>query len=387
MAPIGTPAALAGAPRVLIERPSTQNRQGARAFLFALTARNARMAWSEHHRSPPIGNAKIFAMEVCMKNRGGAVFFSMLAFMALAVEHAQAQANQTFVSGVGDDTGACTRASPCKTFFAANTKTAINGEINCLDSGNFGPLSLDKSLTIDCHEALSSNVAPSGSPFVIAFDNFSGGDTRKTVRLRNLNLNGITAGVSGLIITANGGGSAGSTVIIEDCVIDGFNSGNARGIDDTRTNGGRLIVTNTTIRNNGGAGVSVLPSSGSANIQVLLNNVRSYRNGTGAQFGNLTRVMIDQSTFDGNTGAGILTVAGAIVQVDRSTITHNANGVQAAGGTVALSNSNISFNTSQGINNSGGSVLSFGNNRIAFNASAGTAPGPAGSASSDLGQQ
>jgi hypothetical protein len=80
-------------------------------------------------------------------------------------------------------------------------------------------------------------------------------------------------------------------------------------------------------------------------------------------------------------------VAGAIVQVDRSTITHNANGVQAAGGTVALSNSNISFNTSQGINNSGGSVLSFGNNRIAFNASAGTAPGPAGSASSDLGQQ
>jgi hypothetical protein len=39
------------------------------------------------------------------------------------------------------------------------------------------------------------------------------------------------------------------------------------------------------------------------------------------------------------------------------------------------------------VNVSGGTVVSFGNNRIAFNASPGTAPTPAGAASSDLGQQ
>ena len=59
-------------------------------------------------------------------------------------------------------------------------------------------------------------------------------------------------------------------------------------------------------------------------------------------------------------------------------MSHNANGVQAAGGVIAISNSNISLNTSQGVNVSGGSVVSFGNNRIAFNASPGTALSPAG---------
>src|SRR4029079_8318036 len=92
-------------------------------------------------------------------------------------------------------------------------------------------------------------------------------------------------------------------------------------------------------------------------------------------------VMIDQSAFDGNAGAGILTVAGAIVNVNRSVMTHNANGVQANGGTVTLSNSDVAFNTTQGVNISGGTVNSFGNNRISNNASPGTLPTLIGSTS------
>src|SRR5262249_52296711 len=45
----------------------------------------------------------------------------------------QAQSLRTFVSGVGDDANPCLRTSPCKTFASAMSKTAINGEINCLD--------------------------------------------------------------------------------------------------------------------------------------------------------------------------------------------------------------------------------------------------------------
>ena len=119
---------------------------------------------------------------------------------------------------------------------------------------------------------------------------------------------------------------------------------------------------------------------------MLLNNVRAYNAGTGAQFGNLTRVMIDQSAFTGNVGAGILTVAGAIVNVNRSVMSHNANGVQTAGGTIVLSNSDIAFNTSQGVNISGGAVNSFGNNRISSNASPGTLPTLIGSTSNPTGQ-
>jgi hypothetical protein len=234
------------------------------------------------------------------------VALPVLALMLLAAGQAQAQASRTWVSGVGDDANPCSRTAPCKTFAGAISKTATNGEINCLDPGGFGAVTITKSITIDCHEIFASINNASTTGVIIAFDNF-GADVRKTVRLRNIGFTGSDSGTNGIRIL---GALAGTTAVVEDCMIDGNFGGNARGISDERTGAGKLIVTNTTIRDNGGAGISVLPT-GSSNIQVLLNNVRAYNNGTGAQFGNLTRVMIDQSAFDGNSGAGILTVAGA----------------------------------------------------------------------------
>ena len=68
-------------------------------------------------------------------------------------------------------------------------------------------------------------------------------------------------------------------------------------------------------------------------------------------------------------------------------MTHNANGVQTtAGGTITLSNSDIAFNTTNGVLN-GGTVNSFGNNRISNNASPGTVPSLIGSTSNPTGQQ
>jgi hypothetical protein len=300
---------------------------------------------------------------------------------------AHAQASRTWVSGVGDDANPCSRTAPCKTFAGAISKTALNGEINCLDPGGFGAVTITKSITIDCHEIFASILNASVNGVNIAFDNFTAaGEVRKTVRLRNINFNGVDTGLSGVRITG-GTNSANSTVVIEDCLIDGNFGGLARGIDDTRSNGGRLIVTNTTIRNLGGGGFSVMPASGSVNIQVLLNNVRGYHAGTGAQFGSGTRVMIQDSAFTGNAGAGVLAQSGAIVNVNRSVMSHNANGVQTtAGGTITLSNSDIAFNTTNGVLN-GGTVNSFGNNRISNNASPGSAPTLIGSTSNPTGQQ
>jgi hypothetical protein len=309
--------------------------------------------------------------------------------MLLVAGPAQAQASRTWVSGVGDDANPCSRTAPCTTFAGAISKTALNGEINCLDPGGFGTVTITKSITIDCHEIFASINNDSVNGVNIPFDNFTAvGEVRKTVRLRNINFNGVDDGITGIRITG-GANSANSTVIIEDCLIDGnFGGGlSGRGIDDVRSGGGRLIVTNTTVRNVGGGAISVSPASGSTNIQVLLNNVRAYHAGTGAQFGAGTRVVIHDSAFTGNAGAGVLAQSGAIVNVNRSVMTHNANGAQTtAGGLIVLSNSDIAFNTSNGLLN-GGTVQSFSNNRISNNASPGATPSPIGSTSNPTGQQ
>src|SRR5919202_1904972 len=62
---------------------------------------------------------------------------------------AHAQATRTWVSGVGDDVNPCSRTAPCKTFAGAISKTAIGGEIDALDSGGFGTVTVTKSITID----------------------------------------------------------------------------------------------------------------------------------------------------------------------------------------------------------------------------------------------
>src|ERR671914_674867 len=74
-----------------------------------------------------------------------------LALLALALPAAaSAQATRTWVSGVGDDANPCSRTAPCKTFAGAISKTAAGGEINCLDPGGFGAVTIVKSMTISC---------------------------------------------------------------------------------------------------------------------------------------------------------------------------------------------------------------------------------------------
>src|SRR6188508_3845730 len=80
-------------------------------------------------------------------------FMSLLGAMFalfLTAAPAQAQASRTWVSGVGDDVNPCSRTAPCKTFAGAISKTAPGGEINCLDPGGFGAVTITKPLSIVC---------------------------------------------------------------------------------------------------------------------------------------------------------------------------------------------------------------------------------------------
>src|SRR5436853_5926955 len=106
--------------------------------------------------------------------------------LALPSTTAHAQATRTWVSGVGDDVNPCSRTAPCKTFAGAISKTAVNGEINCLDPGGFGAVTITKSITIDCHEVFAGILSAGFNAINIPFDNFTAAnETRKTVRLRN----------------------------------------------------------------------------------------------------------------------------------------------------------------------------------------------------------
>jgi hypothetical protein len=78
---------------------------------------------------------------------------------------AQAQATRTWVSGVGDDANPCSRTAPCKTFAGAISKTATGGEINCLDPGGFGGVTITKSIQIICQ--VEAGVLVSGTNAII----------------------------------------------------------------------------------------------------------------------------------------------------------------------------------------------------------------------------
>src|SRR4029453_5699115 len=71
-----------------------------------------------------------------------------LLLVALAVPSAASgEAARTWVSGVGDDANPCSRTAPCKTWAGAISKTAACGEIDALDPGGFGAVTITKRIT------------------------------------------------------------------------------------------------------------------------------------------------------------------------------------------------------------------------------------------------
>ena len=92
-----------------------------------------------------------------------ALWISILAITVGAGSMAQAQATRTWVSGVGDDANPCSRTAPCKTFAGAISKTAAGGEIDALDPGGFGGVTVTKAITIDGGGGVVASLLVSGT--------------------------------------------------------------------------------------------------------------------------------------------------------------------------------------------------------------------------------
>jgi hypothetical protein len=310
---------------------------------------------------------------------------SLVVLFAAAPAHAQ---TRTWVSGVGNDANPCSRTAPCKTFAGAISKTAINGEINCLDPGGFGAVTITKSITIDCHEVFASILNAGTNGINIPFDSFGAADARKTVRLRNINFNGVDSGINGIRITG-GAVIAAGVVIIEDCTIDGNFGGAARGISDERTTGGELYVSNTTVRNTGIFGIAISSGVPGQRIDATFDNVRVQNtNNIGIFIGNNGRVLINRAVVTGNVQIGIGVngqLSAAEVNISNSEISNNGLGVGNLGGTttIRLNNNDISFNTTA----FSGTTQSHVNNRVRGNTAVGPAPTAIGAVTNPTGLQ
>src|SRR6059058_3465990 len=152
----------------------------------------------------------------------------------LATAPASAQATRTWVSGVGDDANPCSRTAPCKTFAGAISKTAAGGEINCLDPGGFGAVTINKAMTISCLYT-EGGVLAGGNGIVV---NAGAADA---VFLRGLDIFGVNPPTNGVRFIAGG------SLHIEDCVIRRFNAAGSYGISFQPSGSSQLFITNSTI--------------------------------------------------------------------------------------------------------------------------------------------
>src|SRR6202050_3268951 len=109
---------------------------------------------------------------------------------------ANAQATRTWVSGVGDDANPCSRTAPCKTFAGAISKTTAAGEINVLDPGGFGAVTITKAITIRS-DHIEAGVLVSGTDGIVV----AAGPTDRVV-LEGLDIDGVTTGLNGVNITS-----------------------------------------------------------------------------------------------------------------------------------------------------------------------------------------
>lgn len=223
---------------------------------------------------------------------------------------------------------------------------------------------------------------------------------------------GVTAAAGGNGITIS---AAGATVILRELTVTGNNGAGANGIQisaaapvyiersvvtDFNSDGifyntnGRLFITDTISRDNGGDGVNVNGLGGTARVNIdgsrferngsdgidfndgnfeasITNSLASDNDGDGVQVGSSSgavRVQISQTTAANNGNSGFLVGFGDELNIEYSVARGNAaSGMGVlSGGTIRVSNS-VSTNNQFGFRNANGTFESRGNNTVAGN--------------------
>jgi hypothetical protein len=279
-------------------------------------------------------------------------------FCAVSVP-ANALSTHTWVSANDNDANGGTEVSPYADFATAVANTAAGGTVSVLGPGDYGPVTITQSITIDGTGGGSINFVGDGEGIYI-----SAGSAANIV-LRNLSINGGGTGSDAIFIASSGSTNV-INVVIDGCLIAGFTQiGVGLGSESPMN----VTITNTTIQ--GGT-----------------LGVRTFQNGTTVPITTYDHVSMERVTIQGASSAGVFTRNGSL-EILYSVITENNVGVEADTSAVLnISNSAIYVNTDAvcsytsstirlnnddiygnvtGIDNCGGTVASSGTNRVMGN--------------------
>jgi len=234
-------------------------------------------------------------------------FLIVTAFTFACAAAVQAQATRTWVSGVGDDANPCSRTAPCKTFAGAISRTAPSGEINVLDPGGFGGVTITKSITIRS-DHIEAGVLVSGTNGIIV----NAGLADRVV-LEGLDIEGLGTGIHGVSVIA------GKQVYIIRCSIRHFTQ---NGVNmASSTNGGHAFINDSIISFNAG-GVN---TQGTANISSITNTSILSNTSFAVQANGASNIVGVQTSVLNNSPTGIsLLNGGTAVSVGPSNLVTGA---------------------------------------------------------------
>ena len=288
--------------------------------------------------------------------------FGLLAFISLPTTSAHAQATRTWVSGVGDDANPCSRTAPCKTFAGAISKTAAGGEIDCLDPGGFGAVTITKSITIDCGTN-AGGILNAGTNGVIV----NAALTTDKVVLRNLVIQGTvgtTQGLNGIRFLA------GQELHLDRVVIQG-QSGSC--VDFNKTALGILYVKDTYFAECS-VGINIT-STATAVAEIQRSTFAGIGNGVSVT-GSASAASVTKSAFENGTNCMIASTSGASVSASDNMFVNCATGMNASvSGALINATGNSFFNGGSAFSVAGGGVfLTGGDNKVAPTAGAGSPP-------------
>jgi hypothetical protein len=291
----------------------------------------------------------------------GALFLTLLSMPANAATTAR-----TWVSGVGNDVNVaalCSRTAPCATFAAAITVTQAGGEINCLDPGGFGAVTITQSVSILCGTAGEAGVLASGAGANGITINAGSTDV---VYLSGLDFEGLNSGLIGVQI------NSALRVTIQNCLIQGFFDG----IYVPTSNSMTLGIKDPTDTNNSSIGVDIVASGGTVYASIDHSLIQS-NPGHGVLvngFHGAVLLGISDSSMSLNGGNGLSVFSGpanAKVNVIRSSfVTNGGLGIkadQSSGGnaSVIVGSSMFADDLGGAIGLvGGGTVYSLGNNQL-----------------------
>jgi hypothetical protein len=289
---------------------------------------------------------------------------------------ALAQPPQKYVSARnGNDSGSCTANLPCRTFAAAMAQVPPRGVIIALDAGDYGPVTINKSVTIAGPVGGNAEIRVGSGPAITIEAAAS-----DIVVLRGLTING--SGLRGPLFIPEAPGvlfRAGEALHIEDCVINGFFG------DGVSFNAaGQLFLKDTVVRNCSRTGVSIGTSAGTATVSI--DHCRFEKNDhEGLSTFGAAKVTIRDSVAAGNTDYGFAVLASfrgaAELNLENCVATGNGIGIFVTGGIaggaaiVRVSNSTITGNGAGVRATEGGSILSRLNNTVEGNENNGSFTG------------